>query len=308
MEKMSEKIHGFPAAKVKKSHLTWILWVVPATALALCIWFLLEDYVFSGPTITIYFQNAEGLQEKNSLVKFQGIKIGEIESLKLAKDRHRIIVTAQLDRSASDMARAGSQFWIVHPEVGLGAIQGLQTIVAGDYLTVLPGDGARTNKFEGLAQPPVPELPSLHITLLTHDLGAIQKKSPVLYGGIQVGEVLDCHLAEDASTIVIDARVLEAYAPLVRMDSKFWNAGGINIHAGLLSGLNISAESAETVVSGGVGFATPPDYGPPATNGTIFTLYDKEGTTWSDWWPLIPVPNVPEISEKTNNLPKYNPK
>lgn len=303
---MSEHRRKIPEARVERSHLTWVLWAVPAAAVALCAYFLFEDYILSGPTITIYFQNAQGLQEKNSMVRYRGIKIGEIESLKLAKDRRRIIVSAKLDRSASDIARAGSQFWIVHPQVSIGGIKGLQTVVAGDYVTVQPGDGARTNRFDGLSQAPIQELPSLHVTLLTHDLGAIQKQSPVLYGGIQVGEVLSCHLARDATTIVVEARILEAYAPLVRMDSEFWNAGGINIHAGLLSGLQISAQSAETVVSGGIGFATPPDYGPQATNGTLFTMSDTEDAAWKNWWPAIPLPNVPDISEITNSLPKYN--
>jgi len=303
---MSEHARKIPRARVEKTYLTWVLWLVPVAAVALCAYFLFQDYVFSGPTIKIYFENAGGLQEKDSMVKYHGIQIGQVESLKLAKDRQRIVVTVKLDRSAADVARKGSRFWIVTPRVSLGGIQGLQTVVAGDYVTVLPGDGERTNRFDGLSEPPIETLPSLHVTLLTHDLGAIQKKSPVLYGGIQVGEVLDCHLADDATTIVIDARILQAYAPLVRMDSQFWNAGGINIHAGLLSGLNISAESAETVVSGGIGFATPNSYGPQATNGTIFTLNDKEAESWKDWWPAIPVPNVPDIADKTNTLPKYN--
>jgi paraquat-inducible protein B len=305
---MSERGHKIPTAKVEKSYLTWVLWALPAAAVALCGWFLLQDYVLSGPTIEITFESADGLQEKNSMVKYHGIQIGEVEGLKLAKDQQHVVVTATLDRSAAGVARAGSQFWIVTPRVSLGGIQGLQTIVAGDYVTVLPGDGVRTNKFEGLSQPPIEHLPSLHITLLTHDLGAIQKKSPILYGGIQVGEVIDCHLADDATTIVIDARILQAYAPLVRLDSQFWNAGGLNIHAGLFRGLDISADSVQTVVSGGIGFATPNDYGPPATNGTIYTLNEQEAESWKDWWPAIPVPNVPDIDQPTNTLPKYNVK
>lgn len=299
-------MHGIPRARIEKSYLTWVFWAVPLAAIALCAYFLFEDYIFSGPTVTIYFNEAQGLQEKNSMVKYLGIKIGVIESVKLAKDRRRIVVEAKLDRSASGVARAGSQFWIVHPQIGLGSISGLQTVVGGDYVAVMPGNGMTTNRFDGLEQAPIEQLPSLHVTLLTHDLGAIQKKSPVLYGGIQVGEVLDCHLADDASTIVVNVRILQAYAPLVRLDSKFWNAGGINVHAGLLSGINISAESAETMVAGGVGVATPPDYGPRATNGTIFTLYNKEDPSWMSWWPAIPIPHPPDISEKTNNLPKYN--
>lgn len=303
---MDDPLKKLPRAKVEKSYLSKALWLIPLAAAAICAYFLLHDYVFSGPTVTIYFLNGDGLQEKNSLVKYLGIKIGEVEGVRMAKNGHQVIVKAKLDRSAANLARIGSRFWIVRPEIKLGAIRGLRTIVAGDYLTVAPGDGARTNTFVGLEQPPIVPVKAIHITLLTHDLGAIQPQSPVYYGGIQVGEVLDCHLADDASTILIEARIRQDYAPLVRVDSKFWNAGGLNIHAGLLSGLNISAESTESIISGGVAFATPMDYGPPATNGTIFSLYAKEDDSWKDWWPPIPLQKVPPAEQKKSNVPKIN--
>src|SRR5215467_8165420 len=113
---MSEKPHGLPTAKVEKSYLTWVLWLAPLAAAALCIFFLLQDFVFSGPRLTIYFANADGLQTKNTMIKYLGIKVGRVESLRVTKDRQRVRVNVKLERSAASLARQGSQFWIVRPE------------------------------------------------------------------------------------------------------------------------------------------------------------------------------------------------
>ena len=98
----------------------------------------------------------------------------------------------------------------------------------------------------------------------------------------------------ESSRFVIHARIWEEYAPLVWMNSKFWNAGGINIHIGLFSGANISAESAQTLVSGGIEFATPPDLQNAAANGAVFILNEKSEDEWEKWSPAIPLPSVPE--------------
>jgi paraquat-inducible protein B len=300
---MSEKTHPLPKAKIRKDVFSWFIWTLPVAAAGLCGWFLLHDFVFAGPTVTIYFQNADGLQEQNSMVKYRGINIGQVTSLKLADKQGRVAVRAKLDYSAGDIARQGAVFWIVQPEVKLGAIQGLQTIVSGNYITVQPGNGERTNTFTGAEEAPVQPAPGIIITLLADDLGALENQSEISYRGIQVGEVIDFHLGDDSRHIVVHARILQNYAPLVRMNSKFWNAGGINAHLGLFSGLNITAESAQTLVSGGIAFATPVDYGSPATNGAVFTLNDKEDTTWQDWNPIIPLQTMPAAAGEKSSLP-----
>lgn len=299
---MSEKAHSLPKAKIQKDVLTWFFWALPVGAAALCGWFLLHDFVFAGPTVTIYFQNADGLQEENSMVKYRGINIGQVSTLKLAGKGH-VEVRAKLDYWARDIARHGSIFWIVQPEVKLGAIQGLQTIVSGNYITVQPGNGERTNVFVGAEEAPIQPEPGIIITLLADDLGGIQNQSQISYRGIQVGEVIDFSLGDDSRHVVVHARIRQNYASLVRMNSKFWNAGGINAHLGLFSGLNISAESAQTLISGGIALATPPDYGPPATNETVFILNNKGDPTWQDWNPVIPLQSVPALAGGKGRLP-----
>ncbi|MGH7953065.1 MAG: MlaD family protein [Limisphaerales bacterium] len=300
---MSEKIHGLPKAKVQKSMFNWFLWLLPLGAVAVCVSFIVRDVIFSGPTITIYFQSVDGLQAQNSFVKYLGVNVGEITDLKLAKDKKHVAIKAQLYGWATDLARQGSIFWIVRPELKLGSISGLRTIVSGTYVTVQPGSGTRTNKFTGVEEAPVPPVQALEIYLLSPDLGSLQKESPIFYRGIQVGEVLNFRLADDARNVIVHARIRQEYAPLVRVDSEFWNAGGINIHFGLFSGAQISAESAQTLVSGGIAFATPPDFGDAATNGSIFQINEKEDDSWKDWNPAIPLHTQPVAKTKKSALP-----
>lgn len=194
----------------------------------------------------------------------------------------------------------------MRPELKLGAVSGLRTIVSGNYITVQPGSGERTNEFTGVEEAPLQPVKSITVTLLANDLGAIQDQSQVSYRGVQVGEVMDFQLGENARYIVVHARILQAYAPLVRVDSKFWNAGGISAHLGLFSGLNITAESAQTLVSGGIAFATPETYGPPATNGSVFLLNDKEDTAWESWNPIIPLQSVPGATSGKGPVPNIH--
>jgi paraquat-inducible protein B len=104
-----------------------------------------------------------------------------------------------------------------------------------------------------------------------------------------VGDVLNCQLADNAQGVIVRARVRREYAPLVRVNSKFWNAGGIDLRIGLFKGAEISAQSAQTLISGGIEFATPTGFGNAASNGAVFDLNDKPKDEWKNWAPSIPL-------------------
>jgi paraquat-inducible protein B len=211
-----------------------------------------------------------------------------VKEVDLTEDSQNVKVRARLAGSARDLARTGSIFWIVRPELKIGSISGLRTIVSGEYIAVQPGAGPPTNTFLGAEEEPIADEPkALQISLLSPSLGSLQEGSPVFYRGVQVGEVAFYQLAADARQVVIHARVWKEYAPLVRQESKFWNAGGLDLHLGLFKGVQITAESPRTVVSGGIAFATPPESRTPATNGTTFDLYEKPEAKWTEWTPVI---------------------
>jgi paraquat-inducible protein B len=295
-----------PSAVIKKSRRSWLLWLIPAGALCLCGWFVYRDYVSMGPTITILFDNTEGLEAKNTVIKYRGADVGMVKSISLTKDSQRVKISAQLAGSARNLARSGSVFWIVRPELKMGSFSGLRTIVSGEYITVKPGTGVATNLFVGSETEPITERSNaLRIIVLTTNLGSVQEGTPLFYRGIQVGEVLYYQLGADARKVIIHASVWEEYAPLVRPDSKFWNAGGISIRGGLFKGIQISAESPKNIISGGIEFATPPDSPGPATNGTVFNLNEKPDDKWRAWAPEIPL-HLPPEANQTNAQPQMD--
>jgi paraquat-inducible protein B len=305
---MNETKPAPPQARIEKSRLSRFLWLIPLGAALLCAWYVGRDILFAGPTITIYFQNVAGLQEQNSLLQYRGEKIGEVEALKLTPDRQQVMVKAKLDAAAAGLARQGSVFWIVRPELKPGSVSGLGTLVSGNYINVQPGAGAPTNTFTGAEKEPIEPVQALEIQLLVPKLGSLQPRSPVFYRDVQVGEVVSCRLGDDAREVVVQARIDEEYAPLVRLNSKFWNAGGLHVHIGLFSGASISAESAQTLISGGIAFATPPDYQTAATNGAEFVLNDKSQDEWEKWSPAIALHFLPDAAINKTPMPNLNPK
>lgn len=303
MSEPSEKTKStgeIPRAKIKKAHRAWWLWFIPLGALALCAWFVYRDYVATGPVITIYFNDASGLEQNNTQIRYLGATVGRVTSYGLTKDNSRVEVKARLAGSAKQLACVGSEFWIVRPEVKLGAISGLRTIVSGEYVAVRPGNGPRTNTFTGAEREPIQEEPgALHLTLLAPELGSLQERTAIYYRGIQVGELTRYHLGNDAQGITLEALIHKEYAPLVRANSKFWNVGRLDFSFGLFRGAEISAESAKTLLSGGIAFATPPELGEPATDGAVFRLYDKPDEAWKNWLPVIKL--TPPQQTPTNN-------
>ncbi len=151
---------GLPSARIKQGRLNLLLWLVPLGAACLCVWFAYRDFISTGPTITIYFENADGLEEKNTQLKYRGANVGQVSAIALTGDNQRVRVTAKLTGSARSLARGGSMFWIVRPELKVGAISGLRTIISGEYVTVQPGNGPATNVFAGAESEPIMARPN----------------------------------------------------------------------------------------------------------------------------------------------------
>jgi paraquat-inducible protein B len=242
-----------------------------------------------GDKITIRFRNVSGLKIGQTPIKYRGVSIGEVTGVELGRNHQYVLVRARLQRSAASIARDGSRFWIVRPEVGIGNITGLATIVSGPHIEAWPGDGEPRSEFVGLEVSPVAlEQKGLRIVLLSGHLGSLKQGSPVYYRGIEVGAVQDYHLNTNATTVDIEVFIRQRYAKLVRNGSKFWNVSGVEVKIGLLRGAEINVESLRSLVAGGITFATPIDPKDlPAKNGMAFHLYKKPEKEWLEWAPEI---------------------
>ena len=285
---------GLPRAKIKARSWSTIIWIVPVIAAIASAWLVIESVRQSGPLITIYFNNGSGIQANQTVLMYRGVRLGEVRSVSLTPDGQRVEVKAKLVASAKNLAREGSIFWVVRPEIGASGLHGLETVVSGPYIQVQPASdraNAREQKnFIGAEQPPILDAPhgGLEITLTTPHLPTLSVGSPVYYRGVEVGSVRYFVLADDATTVKIHLLIETNFAPLVRTDSMFWNAGGVKADLRFFK-LDFNAQTFKSLVIGGIAFATPSPPGPEVNADTTFTLFEKEDAKWLEWSPAIPI-------------------
>lgn len=268
-----------PLAKTRPASNWSAIWVLPLLALAIGGWLGWRAYSQAGIEIQVLFANGSGIQVGKTEVIFKGIAIGKVTELTLDRsgERRGVIATLEMDKETEPHLLSGTRFWLVKPSVTLAGITGLETLVSGNYIAVSPGEGEPARKYTALPEAPplADDVPGLHLTLKAERLGSLSRDSPVFYKQIQVGRVKSYVLGEDQSTVEIKLFIEPQYASLVRKHTRFWNASGVSIDAGL-SGVKVRTESLASIVAGGIAFATPEHRkDSPATDPSIsFRLYE----------------------------------
>jgi len=281
--------------KVTRGPALPLVWVVPLLALAIGSWMILREYLNHGPEITIKFASAAGVVAGKTVLEYKGVTVGEVQNVELDKDLKFVNVQVRLNKNAASLAGEGTQFWIVHPEIGLSGVSGLETLVTGAYLAIQPGLGPPASEFIGMEQAPPPLNKDLGRAFLlqSNKLGAITTGAPVEFREMKVGEVEASQLSDDSTQVLIRIRVYTPYVDLVRTNTQFWNAGGLSLKLSLL-GAKINTPSIESLFEGGVAFATPDsDLTPPAMDGAQFILNEEAPKDAEKWQPKIPV-HTPE--------------
>ncbi|GAM70021.1 paraquat-inducible protein B [Vibrio sp. JCM 19236] len=101
----------------------------------------------------------------------------------------------------------------------------------------------------------------------------------------------DVRLGELADRVIIKTLIDPDYAYLIRENTLFWNVSGLDVSIGL-SGANVKAGTVESLLRGGIAFATPEDGNllPAAKNGRAFYLYKQADPSWLEWRTAIPKP------------------
>ncbi|MEJ1965002.1 MAG: MlaD family protein [Gammaproteobacteria bacterium] len=269
-----------PLARTRRHRWFAWVWAVPIVAGAIVLWLGARSFVTHGPDVTISFRIAEGLQERQSTIRHRGVIVGRVEELELAPDLSRVIVHARMTRSAKQALNENTQFYIVSPHVGVEGITGLSTIVSGVYIEMEPAIGSKSqDAFVGLEEPPLlrPDTPGRAFTVSAPDLGSLTRGSPVSYHGVSVGEVEGYSLMPDGRSVSVTAFIRAPYDRLVHPETRFWNAGGVDVSVGA-QGVRIRASSWQQLLGGGIAFETPPAAlnGTPSPQSASFTLFDTE--------------------------------
>jgi paraquat-inducible protein B len=266
-----------PQATVRKRRLLQgsYVWLVPIIAAAVGGYLFYRTEIDVGPTIEIDFADGTNITTGSKVV-YRGVEVGTVQSVELDADLRHVNVVARLHKPAAGLAREGSQFWIVEPRVSVGQVSGLETLLSGSYIQVAAGGGAPTTSFVGLASPPVlgPGEQDLVVYLEADEAASLGPDSPVSYRGIDVGKIASVALPADGSRVQLEVAIAAEHASLVRTNSVFWLTSGVHFDLQPLDP-KIDISSVESLIRGGIAFATPAPAGERAGANALFELLDQ---------------------------------
>ena len=249
-----------PQATTRRGRRFSVIWIVPLVAVAIGAWLAWDRWSKEGPTIRISFDTGEGLQAGQSQLKYKDIVFGTVKSLELSPDQTHVVVTVATTHQAEPLMTDGTIFWVVKPRLFAGNISGIETLLSGSYIGMLPAAqaGKSQRDFVGREDPPVlgAHVPGRTFLLKSKRIGAVSVGSPIFFRDLGVGEVLGWDIADMAEYVTIHAFVRAPYDSYVHDETRFWNASGVSIKLGG-TGVEVQMESLKALLLGGVAFETP---------------------------------------------------
>jgi hypothetical protein len=268
-------------ADMLKGSYMWLVALLCLIVAIAVVWWSMPE---TGIDVIIRFPEGHGLKTEDA-VRFRGIDVGIVEEVKLNRELTGVDVHVNLLPFAEPLARDGTRFWIVRPELSLGGISGLDTAVGNKYIGLIPGDpdGEWKTVFDGLAVAPPDALENqgIEILLRGEKRYSVTAGSPVNYRGVVVGRVLSVGLSPDGQKVDARLRIFDQFTTLVTSESRFWASSGIDASFSAIGGtLDLEMESLETLVQGGVSLLTVNSGGRPIKPGDDFVLYASPEKDW----------------------------
>ena len=272
---MSQETPASPTeARIKTKRRISPFWLLPVIALMIAGWLIWTSYQDRGNSITIDFQNADGIVAGRTPVRFQGVEVGTVQDISLDKKLNKIQVRASIKSDMKDALREETQFWLVTPKASLAGVSGLDALVGGNYIGMMPGKGEPQDHFTALDTQPRYRLNNgdLMIHLHAPDLGSLNSGSLVYFRKIPVGRVYDYAITPNKQGVTIDVLIERRFTNLVKKGSRFWNVSGVDADISL-SGAKVQLESLAALVNGAIAFDSPEDSS-PAKPEDNFGLYE----------------------------------
>jgi len=277
---------NFPQATLvsRKQRRISIVWIVPIFAAIVAIGIAIQRIMSEGPTITIIFRSAQGVEAGKTFVKYKDVNIGQVTKVQLASDYRSVELTAKIDKSAAALIVEDAKFWVVEPRVTLSGVSGLGTLLAGNYIGFEVGKSTKgQRKFIGLDLPPpiTSDQAGRQFALKADSLGSVGMGSPIYYRRLLAGQVIAYNLAPDGKGVDIKVFVNAPYDKYVNSETRFWNASGLDISVGA-GGVDVRTQSLVALLAGGLAFDTPQIVSKtaPVAADKVFTLYADQSAAF----------------------------
>lgn len=257
------------------------VWLVPIIAVMIALAIAYQSYANRGVLVTISFPDASGVTVGQTTLRFREVTIGVVEDMGFSADLSQVNVDVRISRTIAPYLDDDASFWVVQPEVSARGVEGLNTILSGTYIEGTWDNkiGTPRKEFVGDERAPIvpPGVEGTAITLSSRESSRLGPGAPILYRGIEVGQVAQPRLSPDGSEIRIDAFVRAPYDRQLSSATRFWDSSGISVGLGA-GGVDLRIGSLASILEGGVTFDTLISGGDLIEDGHAFTIFADESS------------------------------
>ncbi|MEY8216144.1 MAG: MlaD family protein, partial [Colwellia sp.] len=175
-----------------------IIWFVPFIALIFGVWLGINAMSNQGVFITIEFENGAGIVSKKTEIRYKGLVSGIVNNVVPSDDLQHVIAEVEMSKTFANYLTDNTKFWLVSANISLQGVSGLDTLVSGSYINIIPdtNEGAESqDHFVALNEAPQLDMttPGLYLTLQSNVLGSISENSPISFKQIPIGHVTSYH-------------------------------------------------------------------------------------------------------------------
>ncbi len=255
------------------------VWLVPVAAILIALAIAWQSYRDRGVLISVLFPDASGVTIGQTTLRYREVVVGVVEDVGFTADLSQVNVYIRVNNDIAPYLDEDASFWIVQPEVTTRGVQGLNTILSGTYVEATwdaeTGD-ART-AFAGDERAPIipPGVEGTAIVLRARDSSRIGSGAPILYRGIEVGQVAQPRLSPDGTEVRVDAFVVAPYDRQLSTSTRFWDASGVSASIGT-GGVDLRIGSIASIIEGGVNFDTLISGGAAIPQGYVYSIFADE--------------------------------
>jgi len=249
----------------------------------------LDEMKDSSNSITIVFDNVEGVHEQFSQLTYKGVKVGKVTNVSF-DSKQRVLVKAQIYKDYDSFTKEGTIFYLKKPKISLQEVSNIGSTLMAVNIGVIKSTKTKfETKFKGFETLPSVDK-SYHGTIFkvySKHASSANVDSPIYYKNVQIGKINKIDLAKDASNVIMDCLIYDKYTKFIRSNSIFYDISGFNMKFSIFSGSKVESNTFTSILKGGLVVVTPYEYKRKASSKDKFILIEELRDDWESISPSI---------------------
>ncbi|MCF2856064.1 intermembrane transport protein PqiB [Pseudoalteromonas sp. SMS1] len=237
-----------------------VIWIVPIIAIIITGWMLYQHQANKGHLIFLKMENADGIVAGKTEVKVRSVQVGIVESLRLQLEQNAVIATVRINKHYDSLLTEDAKFWTVKPRVDETGISGLNTLLSGVYIELLPGESKNfASLFTMQNQPALisPDVQGLRYNLTAANAEVLDVGTGIFFRNYKIGQVETANFNEKTLEMDYGIFINSPYDELISKNVIFWVNSGIEVDLST-EGIRVSTGSLSKLIKGGISVDYPP--------------------------------------------------